>query len=59
MSTIKVKGNWNQQKGKLKMQFSNIEEDDDLHYVEEEILRSLDNSKKQKKKPVVRKENEW
>jgi uncharacterized protein YjbJ (UPF0337 family) len=58
MSTIKVKGNWNQQKGKLKMQFSNIEEDE-LDNVEEEILRSLGNSKKQKKKAIVKNEREW
>jgi uncharacterized protein YjbJ (UPF0337 family) len=58
MSTIKVKGNWNQQKGKLKMQFSNIEEDE-MDNVEEEILRSLENSKKQKKKAIIKNEREW
>jgi hypothetical protein len=60
MSTIKLKGNWNQQKSKLKMQFSNLEEqDDELYNVEEELLRSLNGNKKPKKKPVVRKDSEW
>ena len=33
MNTTEVKGNWNEQKGKLKQQFANIT-DDDLMFAE-------------------------
>lgn len=58
MGTLKVKGNWNQQKGKLKMQFSNLAEEE-IYNVEEGLLMSLDDSRKPKKKPKTRNEREW
>jgi uncharacterized protein YjbJ (UPF0337 family) len=43
MNTIEVKGNWNEQKGKLKQQFANLT-DDDLMFAEgkkDEMLGKL------------------
>ena len=43
MNTLKIKGNWNEQKGKLKQQFAQLT-DDDLLLVEgkqEELLGRL------------------
>ena len=43
MNTTEVKGNWNEQKGKLKQQFANIT-DDDLMFAEgkkDEMLGKL------------------
>jgi two-component system, NtrC family, sensor kinase len=58
MGSIKIKGNFNQHKSKLKMQFSDIE-DDDLYNLEEELLRSCDNpSKRNRKKGSNKKEKE-
>ena len=43
MNTTEVKGNWNEQKGKLKLQFANLT-DDDLMFAEgkkDEMLGKL------------------
>lgn len=43
MNTTEIKGNWNEQKGKLKMKFASLT-DDDLMYAEgkkEEMLGKL------------------
>jgi hypothetical protein len=61
MGAVKIKGNWNQNKQKLKNQFSNFDEsDEEIFNVEEELLRGLNTSKKSgKKKSSFKKELDW
>jgi hypothetical protein len=56
MSTLKIKGNWNQQKSKLKQKFSILEDADIIYDIEEEIetLRTVE-----KKTSVKKKKKEW
>ncbi|HET6244734.1 MAG: hypothetical protein H0V01_02775 [Bacteroidetes bacterium] len=61
MSTVKIKGNWNSQKAKIKSQLSNFNNTEDLYNVEEEILKNIEteNAKKGKKKNNFKREVEW
>ncbi|MDQ3193288.1 MAG: CsbD family protein [Bacteroidota bacterium] len=61
MSTVKIKGNWNMQKGKIKTQLSNLNDSEDLDDVEEGILQNIEmgNVKKAKKKNNFKKDVDW
>jgi hypothetical protein len=59
MNSLKIKGNWNQQKSKIKLKFSEFDEDDEIYGFEESILRTGQDLKKTKKKLKKAKEKEW
>ncbi len=59
MSTVKIKGNWNKQKGKLKIQLSNLNGSDDFYMVEEELQNLEIDKGKKAKKINFKKEMDW
>jgi hypothetical protein len=59
MSSLKMKGNWNQQKSKIKLKFSEFDADEEIYGFEEAILRTGENLKKVKKKLKNAKDKEW
>jgi uncharacterized protein YjbJ (UPF0337 family) len=61
MSDLKIKGNWNVLKGKLKQEFGDLT-DDDLTYVEgkeDELLGKLQNKTGETKEALAGKIRKW